>query len=219
LRAVAVFSVVAVFPLLVAGQATQPVPADPSTPKGALKALALAMDHGDADAIHRLMDAGTPTQTRMVDMMSEMAVAIADLNAAMTTAFGPEQAQSVLGNSAEQLKQSLADIDTASETVAGDTATVSIAPTERGTMALRRVSGMWKISMQARMAKLTPQQVDDDVAMLSSQIRGMQDLCGEVRAGKYTSAADAAAALHARMGAAGSAGASAGGATSQPAPR
>jgi hypothetical protein len=192
---------VALSPLSSSAQATQPVLADPSTPKGALKALALAMDQGDSEAIHRLMDTSTPAQGKMVDMISEMAGAIADLNRAMSTRFGPVQAQAVMGNSGEQLRQSIADIDTASEVDTGDAATVSIAPTERGTMSLRRVNGFWKISMQNRVDKLTPQQVDEDVAMLSGQIHGMRDVSAEVRAGKYPTAADAAAALHARMGA------------------
>lgn len=189
-------------PLGAAAQSTQSAALEPTTPKGALKALALAMDHGDADAIRHLMDASTPLQSRMVEVTSEMAAVMADLNRAMAAQFGAAQTQAVLNVSPEQLKQSFTDIDAASETITGDTATVSIAPTDRGTMALHRVNGTWKVSLQKRLDQLTPQQVDEDVAMLSSQIEGMRQVIAAVRAGKYATAADAGAALHARMGAA-----------------
>lgn len=188
------------WPIAALAQSTQSAPIDPSSPKGALKALALAMDHGDADAIHRLVEAKTPSQAKMVDLMSEMAVAIADLKTAMRAQFGAEQAQSVL-DPTDELKQSLANIDAASENDKGDTATVSITATPDGTKSMKRVDGMWKLSVEKSVDQLSSQQLDEDVAMLQSQIHGMQEVAREVRAGKYATAADAAAALHTRMGA------------------
>src|SRR5437588_1699337 len=45
---------------------TAKVPADQSSPRGALKVLAVAMDSGDADALRAVLSASTPQEHRML---------------------------------------------------------------------------------------------------------------------------------------------------------
>lgn len=183
-----------------AAQTSQPAaPPDPSTPKGALKALAMAMARGDSEGIHHLMDATTPAQEKMVDMMAEMAAAMADLNHAMLGRFGEQEAKKVLGGSPdEQLRQSLSNIDAAKGQIKGDDAIVSVDPSPQGTMLLRKVGGSWKVRVGQQGSD---QQVDQQVAMIANQVHSIHDIAAEVRDGKYPTAAAAAKALVGRMGA------------------
>jgi hypothetical protein len=185
-----------------AGQTSQPVAAGPlaDTPKAALKSFAVALDAGDAATLHYLLDATNPTEQKIAGSTVDMAVALADLNHALVSKFGPEQAKTVVGDSAGQLQQSLAAITAASEKVTGDTAVVSISPTTQGTMTLRKVEGAWKISLAEQAKGLTPQQVDQVVAMVSTELKQLKEMTAEVKAGKFATAADAAGALHEKMG-------------------
>src|SRR6516165_5000234 len=96
------FTVIAPVRLRADATSRPAVPADPSTPRGALKALATAMTAGDADTIKRLLLAGTPTEQRMVSLMSDMAVSIAQLNKAMIGRFGRKPASAVLGGDPDE---------------------------------------------------------------------------------------------------------------------
>jgi hypothetical protein len=175
------------------------VPADPSTPRGALKALATAMTAGDADAIQRLLLANTPTEQRMVGLMSDMAVSIAQLNKAMIGRFGRKPAAAVLGGDPDEtMARSLADLDAATERIDGDTATVG---TVSQSFTLKKTAnGEWRIAVSEMSKDTTSAQVEEKATVLSGQMKAMHEITTGIAAGKYATAADAASALHAKMG-------------------
>src|ERR1700722_13903053 len=120
-------AVVSIFVMAIAasarGQATQPTPtAEPTTPKGALKSLAIALDAGDREKIRGLMYATSPMETKMVDATSEMAAAISDFKHSMIGKFGESAALAALGDPPDALQKSLAGIDSAEQKVVGDLA-------------------------------------------------------------------------------------------------
>src|SRR5207248_2950551 len=140
---------------------------DPTTPKGALKSLAVAMDGGDGQAIRSLLLTNSPLEERMVSAMTDEAAAIAAFNHSMIGHFGAAQAATALGGDpAEQLKQSMHNIDAASERIDGDTAVISTGPTE--TMTLKKANGAWRISVAALSPGTTPAAVDERIAVVSS---------------------------------------------------
>jgi hypothetical protein len=172
---------------------------DPTTPKGALKSLAVAMDGGDGQAIRSLLQTNSPLEERMVNAMTDEAAAIAAFNRSMIARFGPAQATAALGGDpAEQLKQSMHNIDAASERIDGDTATISTGPTE--TMTLKKANGVWRVSVAALSPGTTPAAVDERIAVVTSQMKAMQDVTAGIAAGKYATAAEAVAAIRARLG-------------------
>src|ERR1700722_19177289 len=83
------------------GQATQGAggPADASTPKGALKAFAIALDAGDEARIRSLVDVTSPLEQKMVQAITQMAAATAQWKHAMAARFGAAAAQSAMGES------------------------------------------------------------------------------------------------------------------------
>jgi hypothetical protein len=184
------------------GQTSQPVvSADSTTPKGALKALALAINDGDGPRIRGLLTATTPNEQKMVDAMSDTAVALAGLGRAMVDRFGQEQTNSAMGDTAGQLKQSLANIDSGKEKIVDDSAVVTIAPGPRGTMLLKKVDGAWKLSLAERTQSLAPQQIDAYMNTLASQLKALGDVTADVRAGKYDTAGQAVKSLGSKMNA------------------
>lgn len=193
--------VVLVVCALASGQASQPAPASSpaDTPKAALRSFAVALDAGDATALHRLLEVTSPTEQKIADSTIDMAVALADLNHALAGKFGAEEAKTVVGDTAGQLQKSLTAIAAASEKVTGDTAVVSIAPTTQGTITLKKVDGAWKISLTDKAKGLSPQQVDQVAAMVATELKQLKEMTAEVKAGKFTTATDAAGTLHAMM--------------------
>jgi hypothetical protein len=138
-------------------------------------------------------------EERMVNAMTDEAAAIAQFNRAMITHFGQEQAAKALGGDpAEQLKQSMHNIDAATERVDGDTATISTGPTE--TMTLKRANNAWRVSVAALSPGTTPAAVDERIAVVANQMKAMHDVTTGINAGKYATAADAVAAIRTRLG-------------------
>ena len=173
---------------------------DASTPKAALKSLAMAMAAGDGDRIRGLIDAGTPAQQKVLAVTSRMAGAIAGLNRAMLDRFGRAAVTPVLGDSAEQLQQSLHNIDDSVEKIDRDHAAVSVAPgMSQGSMSLHKVDGRWKVQLPAQAQSMTDEQATENVAMLSAQVTAIQSVTAELQAGKYTTAADAGTALRSKV--------------------
>jgi hypothetical protein len=185
------------------GQTTQPTtaPADASTPRGALKALALALDAGDQPRIKSLMNVTSPMEQKMVDATSEMAVSIAKFKHAMSSKYGEAASQNAMGDSPDVLQKSLAVIESADEKVDGDVALVSLSATPHEAMSLKKVSGSWKISVadQVKDEGLTPPQVDEKMSMVTAQSKLLKDVTTEVESGKYATATDATAALRGKM--------------------
>jgi hypothetical protein len=186
------------------------LPAEPTTPRGALKALAVAMNAGDANAIHRLLLTRSDTEQRMVDLMSDMAVAIAELNRAMVARFGRTQAAAVLGGDPDQtLARSLGDLDHAAERIQGNTAVVvgtpggggAGGPAGQDSFTLKKGDdGVWRVAVSTMSNQTTPQQVEEKAAVLGVQMRAMREVTTAIAAGKYATAEEAAAALHSKMG-------------------
>jgi hypothetical protein len=202
-RALIISAVVSGLTVIATAQTTQSItaPADASTPKGALKALALALDAGDQPRIKSLMNVTSPMEQKMVDATSEMAVSIAKLKHAMSSKFGESATQTAMGDSPEVLQKSLATIDSAEEKVDGDIALVSLSATPREAMSLKKVSGSWKVSVadQVKDEGLTPPQVDEKMSMVTAQSKLLNDVTAEVESGKYATATDATAALRGKM--------------------
>ena len=193
------FTVIAPVRLRADATSRPAVPADPSTPRGALKALATAMTAGDADTIKRLLLAGTPTEQRMVSLMSDMAVSIAQLNKAMIGRFGRKPASAVLGGDPDEtLARSLADLDAATERIDGDTATVGTV--SQSFMLKKAANGEWRIAVSEMSKDTTSAQVEEKATVLSGQMKAMHEITTGIADGKYATAADAASALHAKMG-------------------
>ena len=98
-------------------------PAEKAALRATLKTLAKALQEGDGERIKQVIHAADPTERKMVDAMTAMAVQIAQLHKASAKAFGEEQAKSLTGD----VNAEMSRIDEAEVSVDGDTATVRYA--------------------------------------------------------------------------------------------
>ena len=182
--------------------ATRPattVAPDPSTPKGALKALAQALDVGDRKAVLDLLSAQSPIEQKIAAATADLAAAAAGLRQASAKAFGEEAARP-LGVELGATPEALERIDAAKVQLDGDArATVRTDNAEGPPMVLARVGGVWRVPVSELSKDVEPADVERNVAAMADQARLMRQLAAEVAAGKYKTAAEARQALDRRI--------------------
>ena len=184
--------------LAAASSAPTTAPADPSTPKGALKALAQALDAGDRKAVLDLLSATNPADQKLADATADVAEASARLRQTAGKAFGEEAARP-LGVQVGATPEAIARIDSAKVQLDGERATVRANDSEGPPMVLARVNGSWKVPVSELSKDVEAADVEKNVAALADQARLLRELSEEVAAGKYKTAADARQALDRRI--------------------
>ena len=205
----------------VEAQTTQPsmpaaVPAaNLGSPKAAVKAFVTAQINGDGKAIRDTLLTTNPTEERMAGAIADLAVAIADLNRAMTAKFGAGPTQQLMGDPADALRANMEKLDKATEQVNGDTATVISAPeappgaapasmpagggSPQESMMLKKVGGQWKVSVSDLAKGSNDENVQKTLGSVDTAVAGYRSVLADVDAGKLTSVDAVAAELNAKM--------------------
>jgi hypothetical protein len=182
-------------------QTSQPavVAASTDTPKGTIKLLVQAMSNGDSASMRDLLYATTPTEERLVTAMADTAVAIAELNRGMADKFGDQQAKAVLGDPADAVRSTTANLEKAREQIDGDSARIIMPQSVQGTMSLKKVDGKWKVDVAMYMKGATPQQVDQTMVTVNHGITVYRESLADVNAGKFKTAKEAGDALRTKL--------------------
>src|SRR5262245_22775087 len=76
------------------------IPADQSTPRGALRVLGVALDAGDAATIRAVFQISNPEEQKMVDALVRYREAVAKFGKAAAQAFGENEAKKLTGDPA-----------------------------------------------------------------------------------------------------------------------
>jgi hypothetical protein len=173
-------------------------PADPATPKGALKALAQALDAGDRAAVLKLLLADTGEERKVAAATADLADATAGLRRAAAKAFG-EQGSRPLGVDAGATPEALARIDSATVDLAQDRATVRTPQLEGPPIVLVKRDGTWHVPVSELSKDVEAADVERNLKDVAEQTRLLRELSAEVLAGKYKTAAEARQALDARI--------------------
>lgn len=169
-------------------QPTRPTTApavDASTPKAALRTLSMAMRDGDVPTIKRIFLAGNPAEAKMVEADAEMAAALADLRRAAVAAYGEHGAKTITGDTDAGSAESLARIDGADITSAGDTATVSYRDEKQAPFILRKVDGQWKVPASELGKPLDKAALDQRLADLAVQTAVVRDIIRGMQSHKF----------------------------------
>jgi hypothetical protein len=177
---------------------TSPSDAGASTPKGAAKLLQAAMDAGNKELVRSLLWTETPVEQRMADAMAEVSAAAAALRQASVSAFGTDNTNAVLGESALHAG---APIDAATETRQPDgSVTLTVTPTSPDAitepMTLREKDGRWHIVIPH---SLKPDDLDRVLADVSAKVEVFRKMADEIAAGKYRSMNEVASVLHGKL--------------------
>lgn len=122
---------------------TKPAPADPSTPRGALKAVDKALPAGGLKAALALYHATNDKEKKAARAMAQSDLAAAKLAQLVRQKFGDKAAEDAL----HAMRQfTPADIDAADETIDDDKATVEWSD-DREPLEMVKVDGKWKVSV------------------------------------------------------------------------
>jgi hypothetical protein len=170
-----------------------------ATPKGAAKTLYQAMYDNDLATAKACVIAG-PGQTEIVEGMTSFMAATRRATDAAYQRFGDEY-RKLLGPSLDPNHIDPKQIDEASETINGDSATIVISG--EMTMHLAREKKGWKVDL-VKSSKLESQVGDPKMikvvtAMFAGMTRAADQTKTEIEAGKYPSARPAMEGLAANM--------------------
>jgi hypothetical protein len=173
---------------------------DQATPIGALKLLTQAMEIGDEKTMRSVLQAKTPAEEKMLSAMIGLAEAQHHLHQSAVTTFGEQGAKGLTGDTATELSQALAQLDTASEQINKDgTATVAVTGQEGPPLTLAKSDAKWRLPLSSLSHGINPDSLSQRLTELAAQTDVIHRTAADITAGKYHTAEDAAETLHSRM--------------------
>jgi hypothetical protein len=183
-----------------AAAATSPTsaPVDQSTPKGALKMLARALETGDRKVLLELLDAGSPSERKIAEATAGLAEATAELRRASAKAFG-ETAARPLGVDVAAVADAMARVDASVEKIDGDQATVTSTLDPTDSMLLVQRDRKWRVPMAQISGAINAADLEKNLHDTDEQVKLLKALAGEVAAGKYKTAIEARQELDRRI--------------------
>lgn len=179
-----VFALVGAFLICVAGCSK----GDLSTPKGAAKSFANAIERGDADGAKAASTGGDP---KTIEGLAKMGGSMKKLRDAAVSKFG-EQGKSMAG--ADGMGDMSKKVDEATEKIDGDTATLQ-SPGKSEPLKLKKVSGEWRVDVSEMFGPAFAM----GAGMFDSMSKAASDTADEINAGKYKTAAEAQQAFQQKM--------------------
>jgi len=168
---------------------------DASTPKGAAKMFAKAVEAGDS-ATAKSVAVGSPTGMKFIESLTGIARAQKGLEAAALKKFGKDGAALTKGQAMK-----IPDVDKSIEKVTGDSATLTPPDGKGQPMTMKKVSGKWKVDISS-MGK-DPKQSDAMMAqigpMFANMTKAMNEMTTDVNAGKFKTVKEAQAGMQTKL--------------------
>lgn len=186
--------VVVGFCTLAGAQATAPttapavvVPVDTKSPRGSLKVMAAAMAAGDAAQLRQILFAGSPAEEKMRGAVADFSAAIVKLRKAAETSFSKAEAAELTGDMEGALADNNRRVDSASESINGDSATVQIS--DPGQMApaiirLKKVESAWQIVMEENGQPVSQDELAYKADTVTLQAKVLSESAEELAQGK-----------------------------------
>jgi len=176
--------------------ATQPsVVIDRTTPRGAAKALRIAIEAGDETALRDLLFETDADQQKHNDALAGVVAASSRLSAAANTRFGASS--DPIATKAFSLAD-LTGVDSAPMEEKGDVALITL-PARDHPLTLRKGSdGAWRVDL-LNFASATRDQLPQQLAMLHEFTTALNQLATDTRDGRFGSGADLKAAIQDRV--------------------
>ena len=178
------------------GPATKPAPADPSTPRGALKAVDQALPDGGLKAARTLYHVSDEKYRKAANAMAASDLAAAQLAKLVRQKFGDKAAEQAL----HAMRQfTAADIDAADEQIDGDKATVNW-PDDREPLQMIKIDGKWKVSVADLLSGDDGDDAIKEVVETNQQmVKELEKTAKELEAGEYANAVLLERAISQRM--------------------
>jgi hypothetical protein len=178
-------------------------PADLSTPKAALRALAGALKSGSEQELAHVVACSSEAERRVVAVMAEYSAALGLLRNAVVSAYGEQSAAKLTTDPDAGFRQSMARIDAAEVVISsdGDSASVRYPGAEQPEYILvrSRTDGQWRIPASHFSKHADPAALDRRIAELQLQVQIVRELSREIAAGKYRNAETATEAWQSKV--------------------
>jgi hypothetical protein len=182
----------AVFALFVAASVLVGCKGDLSTPKGATKAFATAMEKGDAEAAKRASTGGNPA---IVESMAKAMGSSKKLRDAAIAKFGDE-GKKIMGEEHNDMAELAKTVDESEMKEDGDNATLK--PKTGEPVKLKKINGEWKVDL----TEMTAAMGTMGTGLFDSMSRAASETADDIQAGKYKTVLEAQQAFGAKMAAA-----------------
>jgi len=173
-------------------------PVDQSTPKGALKMLARALEAGDRKVLLELLYADSPSERKIAEATAGLAEATAELRRAAVQAYG-ETASRPLGVDGAAVADAMARVDASVEKIDGNQATVTSMLDPTDSMLLVQRDAKWRVPMAQIGGAVDAADLDKNLHDTSEQVKLLKAIAGEVSAGKFKTAIEARQELDRRI--------------------
>src|SRR5690606_689486 len=118
------------------------------------KLLQQAIDAGDGEALRSILVGQTPQEQRMVEAMAQMAVNVQRLREAAIAAFGEAAARELTGGPVDKDADPMKELDTATETIDGQSAVVRFADVQAEPVKLVLNGDQWQVPVAELAAEL-----------------------------------------------------------------
>lgn len=179
----------AVIALFVAASVLVGCKGDLSTPKGAAKAFANAMEKGDAEAAKRASTGGNPA---VVESMAKAMGSSKKLRDAAVAKFGDE-GKNIMGQENNEMAELAKTVDESEVKEDGDNATLK--PKTGEPVKLKKINGEWKVDLTEMMATMGTM----GTGMIDSMSKAASETADDIQAGKYKTMSEAQQAFGAKM--------------------
>jgi hypothetical protein len=140
---------------------------------------------------------GDETERRMADAMIRMAGALASFRQAAVAQFGKDEVDKALDDPDTKFAEALARIESASETIEGETATVG--KSGEPPVVLKRVDGRWQIVVGALTPSDTAKIIEDRIRGIDRQATVVSELADDIRADRHRTMREVVTILHGQM--------------------
>lgn len=174
---------------------TTTVSIDPTTPRGAAKALRVAMEAGDEAALRSLLFAANDDQRSLNEALAGVVAAASRLSAAANARFGGS-GDPLAGK--PFAPADLTGVDSAPLAERGDTATIDLPGRDHPLTLKRDRDGNWRVDLLS-FSGATLEQLPQQLAMLHEFATALNHLASDTRDGRFVSVGDLKAALQDRV--------------------
>jgi hypothetical protein len=176
-------------------------PVDQTTPKGALKFLARALEAGDRKMLLDVLDAASPNERKIAEATAGLAEATAELRRASIQTFG-ETASGALGVNMSAVSEAMTRVDASIETITGDKATVTSTEDPTDSLILVQRDRKWRVPMSqiaGPAGVVNDADLEKNLHDSAEHAKLLKRLAGEVSAGKFKTAIEARQELDKRI--------------------
>lgn len=170
------------------------VEVDLTSPKSAARTFGQGMSQGDIEAV-KASAIATAEQQKALEALSAVVSNFKKVEEAAIAKFGETAGKTVASQQQMSIGEELEKIDSATETITGDTAVLA-AEGSQEPLHLRKVDGQWKVDFAAMPGT---EQVAQAIPMITAMAGAADELAAEITADKYKTADEAKNALGQKM--------------------